>query len=132
MAKINFIRNHYLQKPTDKFPGEEPVHVAVKSDEDPRLTYGHSPMLSPPEPAHAVIFQVFADITAGMADDELRVWRSLFLSVNMVYHKIDNMEVRYQTSLNLRESMSSMGDAVKRTALERGFEIMEANSLLEK
>ena len=131
--KIKSLRETLLSRPTTEWPGNIPIDAVLSTHEqmDPMLRFGRVKISSPPEVPHAVLEQVVEDIDNGMADEDLQVWRALLLSSPVKYGVIDNENDRYKSSINIRESISTLGDVVKRTSLDRGHEVMEAKERAE-
>ena len=82
-------------------------------------------LVSPPEQVHAMLFSVARAIkAAGDEDDaQLEKWRDLLRSVPMKF-KFMGKEALYWASLNFREAMDTSAVAVRRTLLQRIFEIV--------
>ena len=79
---------------------------------------------TPDELRHAYILAINRDIDAGAEDSVLRSWRMFCLSTTTTFHLHDSQEVRYWMSLQLREHASATAEAVRRTTLQRIFEVI--------
>ena len=123
-------KDHFFKTPRTDAPLK--FHVALGEGDDPESMFGTLLSLSPLEPLHALAFAVDEHTAAGMDDEQFRTRRSLMLSVTVCFERIENVEKRFWRSLQLRENTTEMGEAVKRSQLDRARDVMEvANSVLK-
>ena len=129
MMKIGWLRDKFFKQPRLDFPGT--ITVAVRSDENPLASFGSLMLISPPEICHAFLLSVAEHVTLNVADDDLMVWRTCMLTVSFKFLQIDGNDARYWRPLQVREDAGLFGDAVKRTAVQRGYDVMEVKAMLE-
>ena len=130
--KVQLIQDTHLSRPTRRMPGGVPTTVALNMGENPIVRFGKLKVVSPIEPLHAVVFQIASDIVAGRLEAaDIKTWRHLLLCCPVTLVRVDNAQSTYSSIINEREGLSTLGDAIKRTNLDRGWEVMETKALLD-
>ncbi|CAK0904040.1 unnamed protein product, partial [Prorocentrum cordatum] len=130
--KIRELQDHFFSQPTSTWPLH--LSVAVRSNQRPPNTHwgpGCCSLLTAPEVAWAYVLSVAESIKNGATDPELAPWYTGLLAAPMKFCRIDNEQERYWAHLQSREDLVQMAESVKRSPIERGFDVMEARVLLD-
>ena len=78
----------------------------------------------------AYIFATAEHIKNGATDIELQPFRQGMLSCPMRFMKVDNEMERYWKHHQSREDAQQLGDSIRRSSIERAFDVMEAKAML--
>ncbi|CAE7533139.1 unnamed protein product, partial [Symbiodinium pilosum] len=98
-------------------------HVAVETaDEAGSETRGFQ-RLSPPEPAHALLFSVAEAVKKGADAGVLKAWKHLLLTTSFRFEVVPVGEPRYWRAANLREEAVNKGLMVTMTIRQRIYDI---------
>ena len=130
VAKVRWLQDKFFKTARLDLPST--VIVALRTDESPEDSFGSLMLLSPPEICHAFLLSVADQVRCIVSDDDLRRWRACALTTTFRFEVIDNSMKRCWRSLQIREDSGLYGDAVKRTAIQRGYDVMEIKSMLEE
>ena len=86
--------------------------------------------ISAPEVVWAYLLSVACHITNGATDPELLPFRQGLLSAPLKFVLGDNAAERYWLHHQSREDIAQLGDSLKRSPIERGFDVMEAKAMM--
>jgi len=98
--------------------------VGIGPGDDPIKDRGKLTLLSPREPWDAWLTKVHSRIAEGAPDEEIDMWRSQALNVNMEFVKILDPEDVKWNRITHREVIGIKFELLFRTPLERVFEII--------
>lgn len=62
---------------------------------------------------------------------DLEKWRNLVLTFPCAFVKVESMSDRYWRHLQMREDLFHLGETIKRTSIQRAFDVIEARELME-
>ena len=123
--KIEWLIKHFFSMAFDNLP---PIHVALPSGVSPED--GGLVMLSPPEILWAAVLGLRRLIEDAKADDDcVRLCRKAFQSACVCFEVLDNKRDRLFQCHQLRESMTQLGDSVKRSPIQRLYDVIETRNL---
>ena len=108
--------------PPISFPYE--ICAAVSAGTEEELSRkGSFQRLSPPEPAHALLFAVESSIKRAAPEAILKRWRQVILTVPFRLEKVDLGEARFWRAQHLREEMVERGVTVKLSIIQRVYDV---------
>ena len=113
------------------------IVVAVKStqaDKDAVDAWGCGSLaiMSAPEVFWAFLLSVKRHIDIGTSDEELEPFRQAMAHAPMKFKLNDNEGNRWWGHQQLREDISELGTVLKRSTIERGWDVMHAKNMLAK
>ena len=134
LQNVKRLSDHFFDKPTAKWLSD--IVVAGKSDQadkDVVDTLGASSLsiMSAPEILWAYYLSVGNHISMGATDEELEPFRQGMAHAPMKFVLGDNETDRWWNHQQLREDITELGEVLKRTTIERGWDVMYAKELLE-
>ncbi|CAK0828182.1 unnamed protein product [Prorocentrum cordatum] len=130
--KVVMLKEHFWgQPPTNCFTDAMTFCGAVRTDEDPDTMHGEVQLISPIEMTWSLLLAVDEAIANGEPEEVLLKWCSTLVSVPCRFIISDNQSDRYWKHMQTREDIAQLGAMVKRTSVERGFDVMEAKEMAE-
>ena len=116
------------QLKVDEPPSRFPFRITVALD-SPTMSVGDHigalKRVSPPEPAHALLFAVAAAITSSQQYGILQRWKTLLLTTEFEFHVVaDGGDNRYWKYQELRQIAIEHGDNAKITTRQWIYDII--------
>ena len=124
------MRYHFpVNNPPSRFPMD--IVIAIEQDQDILAHVGSLQRASAEEPVHACLLAVHRDITSGASNDIMNRWKTMLLSVPLVFAIITPGEQRYWKSQQLREDVVESFTTLKRSDLQKIYDVVRFKQVLE-
>jgi hypothetical protein len=135
-GQVKQIQKFYLNphSPPQRFQFEVVVATekVQKKNDGQFATMKGFPRLSPAEPCHALLFSIQEAIQTGAAEDVLKQWRKILLTVTFVFEVCPAGDTRFWRAQNLREELVQQGVSVQISTRQRIFDVAGFKEMKEK